>query len=173
LFYFSPDGFDWDTRQGDDPFITDELLETYNAPGRAQTFYNLMVDWDQHYLSNDVFVPMGGDFHFQNAHKHFKNSDAFIEYWNEVMFPQSNIELIYSTPSIYLDALKVQDISFPTKYDDMMPYSDNDQSFWTGYFSSRANDKKYMRDASHTLHSSNKLFALASIDQTTTDAEID
>jgi len=30
-----------------------------------------------------------------------------------------------------------------------------------------------MRDASHTLHSSNKLFALASIDQTTTDDQID
>jgi len=33
--------------------------------------------------------------------------------------------------------------------------------------------KKYMRDASHTLHSSNKLFALAAIDQKTTDAQID
>ncbi len=55
----------------------------------------------------------------------------------------------------------------------MFPYADNDVSFWTGYFSSRANDKKYMRDASHTLHSSNKLFALASIDQKTTDVQIE
>jgi hypothetical protein len=54
----------------------------------------------------------------------------------------------------------------------MFPYADNDLSFWTGYFTSRANDKKYMRDASHTLHSSNKLFALAAIDQTTTAQEI-
>ena len=38
---------------------------------------------------------------------------------------------------------------------------------------SRANDKKYMRDAGHTLHSSNKMFAMSSIDQHTTSAEVD
>jgi hypothetical protein len=46
----------------------------------------------------------------------------------------------------------------------MFPYADSDAAFWTGYFTSRPNDKKYMRDASHTLQSSNNLFALASID---------
>ena len=76
----------------------------------------------------------------------------------------SNIELIYSTPSMYVDAIKTKNISWTTRYDDLFPYADNENSFWTGYFSSRANDKKYMRDASHTLHSSNKLFALNSID---------
>ena len=84
----------------------------------------------------------------------------------------TNIELIYSTPSMYVDAIAAENIIWPTKYDDGFPYADNDSSFWTGYFSSRANDKKYMRDASHTLHSSNKLFALSSIDQETTDAQI-
>lgn len=54
----------------------------------------------------------------------------------------------------------------------MFPYADSDAAFWTGYFTSRPNDKKYMRDASHTLQSSNNLFALASIDQETTDSEI-
>jgi lysosomal alpha-mannosidase len=88
------------------------------------------------------------------------------------VYPQTNIELIYSTPRMYIDALKEEDLVWPTKYDDIFPYADNDQSFWTGYFSSRANDKKYFRDASHTLHSSNKLFALAGIDQGATDAEI-
>jgi hypothetical protein len=76
----------------------------------------------------------------------------------------TNIELIYSTPSMYVDAIKKKNISWTTRYDDLFPYADNENSFWTGYFSSRANDKKYMRDASHTLHSSNKLFALNSID---------
>ena len=76
----------------------------------------------------------------------------------------TNIELIYSTPSMYVDAINKKNISWTTRYDDLFPYADNENSFWTGYFSSRANDKKYMRDASHTLHSSNKLFALNSID---------
>lgn len=86
--------------------------------------------------------------------------------------PLTNIELIYSTPSIYIDAVAAQNIEWTTKYDDGFPYADHDAAYWTGYFSSRANDKKYMRDASHTFHSSNKLFALASIDLETSDEQI-
>ena len=74
---------------------------------------------------------------------------------------------------MYIDAIVAEKIVWPTKYDDGFPYADNDAAYWTGYFSSRAKDKKYMRDASHTLHSSNKLFALVSINKETTDAQID
>ena len=52
--------------------------------------------------------------------------------------------LQYSTPSIYVDAVYGEtDISgaWPTKYDDMFPYSDETTSYWTGYFTSRANAK--------------------------------
>jgi hypothetical protein len=70
---------------------------------------------------------------------------------------------------MYIDAIAAQNIVWPTKYDDLFPYADNEESFWTGYFTSRANDKKYMRDASHILHSSNKLFSLKGIDQKTSD----
>lgn len=70
---------------------------------------------------------------------------------------------------MYVDAVAAQNIAWPTKYDDSFPYADDQYSFWTGYFSSRATDKEYFRRASHTLHSSNKLFALAAIDKKTTD----
>lgn len=30
----------------------------------------------------------------------------------------------YSTPSDYVDAIKKHNVSWPTKYDDMFPYSD-------------------------------------------------
>jgi len=88
-----------------------------------------------------------------------------IKYFNENVGLENNIELIYSTPSMYVDAIAAENIEWPTKYDDLFPYADDDSSFWTGYFSSRANDKGYMRRASQTLHSSNKLFSLYSISQ--------
>lgn len=74
-----------------------------------------------------------------------------INYWNEHMTEDTNIELLYSTPQMYINALAASNLVWPTKYDDMFPYADDEDSFWTGYFSSRANAKKYMRDASHTL----------------------
>lgn len=116
---------------------------------------------------------MGDDFRFQNAHQYFRSSDKMISYFNEHVGLENNIELIYSTPSMYVDAIAAENIEWPTKYDDLFPYADNEDSYWTGYFSSRANDKGYMRRASQTLHSSNKLFALSSIDQTTTDGQIE
>jgi len=54
----------------------------------------------------------------------------------------------------------------------LFPYADNDESWWTGYFSSKANDKKFFRDGGHILNSSNKLFALAALDIDTSDADI-
>jgi len=119
-----------------------------------------------------MLVTMGDDFRFQNAKMYFRSSDAMIKYFNENEGAKSNIELIYSTPSMYIDALADEKIVWPTKYDDIFPYADNEDSYWTGYFTSRANDKGYMRTASHSLHSSNKLFALAVIDQTTSDEQV-
>ena len=42
----------------------------------------------------------------------------------------------------YLDAKKADNIVFPVKYDDMMPYAGNEDDYWSGYFTSRANSKK-------------------------------
>jgi hypothetical protein len=41
----------------------------------------------------------------------------------------------------------------------MFPYSDCPDAYWTGYFSSRANDKEYIRRASHNFHASNELYS--------------
>jgi hypothetical protein len=108
-------------------------------------------------------ITMGEDFNYQNARQYFDSTDALIKYYNEHIGKQNNIELIYSTPSMYVDAVNAENLEWTTKYDDMFPYANNDSSYWTGYFSSRANDKEYIRRAEHTLQSSNKLFAFNSI----------
>lgn len=73
-----------------------------------------------------------------------------IEYMNEHHGDQ--FEFKYSTPSIYIDALAAKNISWPTKTDDMMPYSDGPNAFWTGYFSSRPDDKSSVRKFSSDVH---------------------
>ena len=109
-------------------------------------------------------IPMGEDFCFQNAPEFFASSDRLIDYWNTNIMSQTNIELKYSTPSMYIDDLAALDRSWTTRYDDMFPYADNDVTYWTGYYTSRANSKKLIRDGGHVLNSSNKLFALAALD---------
>jgi len=101
------------------------------------------------------------------------SSDRLLEYWNANTGLDYNIELIYSTPSMYVDAIKEEKIAFSTKYDDMFPYADSEDSYWTGFFTSRANDKSYFRLGSHMMHSSNKLFAMSAISFFTSDDKIE
>ena len=51
----------------------------------------------------------------------------------------------YSTIYDYVNAVKAEDITWPTKYDDMFPYADWEDQYWTGYFTSRANSKSQIR----------------------------
>jgi len=162
--YYPPAGFDFDNKWGPgDKFTPD------NAASKAQQFHEHILEQSQHYTSNHILIPMGGDLHFQDAGTFFKYSQALIDYYNDNIGKQANIELIYSTPSMYVDAVNAEGLVYSTKYDDMFPYADNDQSYWTGFFSSRPNLKEYIRRAEQTLHASNKLFALTSLDKEISD----
>lgn len=158
--YFPPEGFDFDTVWG-----PGDRFEDNNAAEKAKQFHKHVLEQHQHYTSNHILITMGGDLHFQDAASFFKSSDALIDYFNLNIGKQANIELIYSTPSMYVNAVNAEGLEYTTKYDDMLPYADNNKSYWTGFYSSRANLKGYIRRAEHTLHASNKLFALNSINQ--------
>lgn len=84
--------------------------------------------------------------------------------WMNEKYPD-DFKFVYSTPSMYIDALQKHNVSWPTKYDDMFPYADVPDGYWTGYFSSRANDKEYTRRASHSFHASSNLYSEKMIDQ--------
>jgi hypothetical protein len=94
-----------------------------------------------------------------------------IEYMNKHYSDQFNF--FYSTPSNYIDAIAKLNISWPTKYDDMFPYSDTPDSYWTGYFSARANNKEYIRTASHNFHASNQLYAQKVLDEKVAKETVD
>lgn len=108
----------------------------------------------------------GDDFRWCNAHQYFRSLDKLIYNFN---LAYTDVKLQYSTPSKYIDAISSngnEKIAWPTKYDDMFPYADTPESFWTGYFTSRANAKGYVRRGSSNMHAVNKLFGQEVIDQT-------
>lgn len=63
----------------------------------------------------------------------------------------SKINVLYSTPSCYLYQLNRADKVWPTKDDDFFPYAHRENSFWTGYFTSRAALKGYVRETNNLL----------------------
>jgi hypothetical protein len=53
--------------------------------------------------------------------------------------------------------------------DDLFPYADHPDDFWTGYFSSRAGAKWQVREGQALLHASSWLYALKMLDVNSTD----
>ena len=66
----------------------------------------------------------------------------------------------YSTPGEYVKEINALKHTWPSKSDDLFPYGDDRDSWWTGYFSSRPNAKSFVRKGSHILHASSQLSSL-------------
>jgi alpha-mannosidase len=96
--------------------------------------------------------------------------DNLISYFNK--HNTANMTLLYSTPGEYIDALHAQNLTWPTKYDDMFPYADNPQDYWSGYFASRQAAKKQVRDGQANLHASAQLLSRKVVQADADDAEI-
>jgi len=135
--YFGFDPLDFDNMNG--PFEDDPDLETFNADWKSNLFIQVVTNMSASYRTNHLLVPMGCDFQFQNAKQNFRSIDRMIKYIND-RFP--NVTLMYSTPGQYLDALIASNTTWPVRYDDIFPYVDIAQDYWTGYFTSRQGAKK-------------------------------
>jgi lysosomal alpha-mannosidase len=98
---------------------------------------------------------MGDDFNYMNALMYFKNTDKIISYINQLN--GSTLNAFYSTPSQYLQAKLDSGIAFPTKTDDLFPYADGPHSYWTGYFTSRASFKRYVRESTNVHQNARQL----------------
>ena len=99
------------------------------------------VHMAKHYRTTHLFMPWGEDFAYGNAWSDFDNGDALIRYWNSEVADELGMTMKYSTTYQYIEAVKAEQITWPNKYDDLFPYADQEDYYWSGYFTSRANAK--------------------------------
>ena len=156
--YNPPPGFCFDIYCNDDPIMDDPTLEDYNVDKKVNDFIQYTMNQYSQYKTNSLIMTMGSDFQYSNAHLWFKNLDKLIHYVNlKQVTNNSKINIFYSTPACYLYALNQENQTWTVKYDDFFPYAHRPHSFWTGYFTSRAALKYYVRRASNYLQSFRKL----------------
>jgi len=173
--YWFPDDMGYDERDFPNvsqPIIDDESLETFNADKKAARMLEYALHMSSNYRSTHLFMPWGEDFAYGNAFTDFGNGDALIRYWSKELSSKFNIEMRWSTINQYIEAVKAEDIVWPSKHDDMFPYSDYPDQYWTGYFTSRANSKSQVRFGQQNLLASNKIFTGKVLDQSTSDADL-
>ncbi|XP_035549080.1 alpha-mannosidase-like isoform X2 [Juglans regia] len=140
--YSPPDGFHFEVKdEGFLPVQDDPLLYEYNVEQRVNDFINAAIKQANVTRTNHIMWTMGDDFQYQYAETWFKQMDKLIHYVNK----ESQVNALYSTPSIYTDAKNAANESWPLKTDDYFPYADGANSYWTGFFTSRPALKRYVR----------------------------
>ncbi|XP_077999782.1 lysosomal alpha-mannosidase-like isoform X1 [Glandiceps talaboti] len=148
--YDAPEGFCFDLSCTDNPIQDDPNLFDMNVDQKVKDFNKFAVAQASRFRTNHIIMTMGSDFQYENANEWYKNLDKLIKYVNEKE-EESNIHVLYSTPSCYVDALNKAGIKWTTKSDDFFPYASSPHSFWTGYFTSRPAIKAYVRQSNNFL----------------------
>eukprot|EP00698_Gefionella_okellyi_P007431 TRINITY_DN1813_c0_g1_i1.p1 TRINITY_DN1813_c0_g1~~TRINITY_DN1813_c0_g1_i1.p1 ORF type:complete len:1001 (-),score=263.05 TRINITY_DN1813_c0_g1_i1:1985-4987(-) len=145
--YGPPGGFCFDQFCDDLPVQDDYRLEDYNVKERVDDFVKAALDQGSHYKTNNIMMTMGSDFQYENANEWYKNLDKLIHYVNL----DGRINVFYSTPSLYTDAVHAAGATWTVKTDDFFPYADGPHAYWSGYFTSRVALKGYVRQMSAQL----------------------
>ena len=163
--YGPPPGFCFDVDCGDDPIMDDKRLNDYNVDDRVKAFMDYVKDQAKNYTTNHIMLTMGSDFQFKDAHINYKNMDKLMKYVNAEQAKGSKVNAFYSTPNCYLKALNNANQTYTSKGDDFFPYAHRAHSFWTGYFTSRAALKFYVRQTNNFLQVCKQLEVLAQLEK--------
>uniref|UniRef100_A0A6E8WBV9 Alpha-mannosidase n=1 Tax=Anopheles coluzzii TaxID=1518534 RepID=A0A6E8WBV9_ANOCL len=159
--YAPPPGFCFDVLCNDDPIIDGPYSADNNVKEKVDLFLDTVHNMSKTFLTNNIILTMGEDFHYQDANMWFKNLDKLIRYTNQRQSEGSMVNVFYSTPSCYLKAVNEANVHWPTKSDDFFPYASDPTAFWTGYFTSRPTQKRYEREGNHFLQVCKQLSAIA------------
>lgn len=169
--YCAPSGFGvGDNMISGDYFEDDKDLSSSNAKELMNKLIEFIHKVHDRRLGNEVLLPWGCDFTYMSAQAEFANLERVVNYVNKNN--AYNITLKISTPSDYIQALKKENIHWPVKYEDSMPYSSADWEYWTGYFVSRPNAKKLTKDASALLQAENLMFSKRVLQDDVRDDEV-
>jgi hypothetical protein len=73
------------------------------------------------------------------------------------------VNIFYSTPSIYTKAVNDAGLVWDVKTDDFFPYGDGPHAIWSGYFTSRAPLKGYVRTRMNLSHAFDQILTTSAL----------
>ncbi|KAJ8919703.1 hypothetical protein NQ315_006231 [Exocentrus adspersus] len=171
---FSEDTYAWPNNlcfdmSCDKHVVTDERSTEFNLRQIINDFMGIINERSQHYPTNNLFITMGDDVHYQGAHKGFISIDRIIDgfkQYNPTLDDGRELNVFYSTPSCYTkavhDSVVRENITLSYKTDDFLPLVTTDFSgCWTGFFTSRPTSKRLERVSNNVLQATKQLVALA------------
>lgn len=142
VHYSPPDSFHFEVKDERSlPVQDNPQLYDNNVAERVNDFVSASMIQANVTRTNHIMWTMGDDFQYQYAESWFRQMDKLIHYVNK----DGRVNALYSTPSIYTDAKYAVNETWPLKSHDYFPYADGENSYWTGFFTSRPSFKRYVR----------------------------
>ncbi|TKR73105.1 hypothetical protein L596_020456 [Steinernema carpocapsae] len=157
--YGPPPGFCFDTLCGDDPIMDNPMLEDFNVDRKVKLFVDHIKKQANTQRHNHIMLLMGSDFQYTNANTWYTNLDKLIKHVMERA--NKTVNVFYSTPACYVNAVTKSGVHLNQKKDDFFPYASSNHSYWTGYFTSRPTFKRYIREANGYLQLLKKMDTFA------------
>jgi len=77
-----------------------------------------------------------------------------------------------SSPQTYIDTVKKEQVTWPTQYNDWYPVAQRTDTYFSGFFSSRAGTKKMVKDSSSTYHTLAYLLAQRVVNQKASEQDV-
>lgn len=129
----------------------------------ALDYIQCMTDMSQAYATDNVLVAWGYDFAYYDANNTFGLIDdimAFLRARDDVPF-----DLYFSTVQNFTHSVREEmqrkQMELQVFHEDFFPMEEiYKDSFWTGYFSSRANSKKKIREYSSYSYQASTIYAM-------------
>ena len=128
-----------------------ELITDSNVADRAKLLIDQYRKKAALYQHNVVFIPLGDDFRYDNAREatnQFENHQKLHDYINRNM---KGVSIRFGTLKDYFEAVEALNVDFPVLEGSFFTYSDVNEDYWSGYYTSRAFDKALDRQLERTL----------------------
>ncbi|GKZ00264.1 alpha-mannosidase 2 [Mayamaea pseudoterrestris] len=129
-----------------------------NVAERAMTLLDQYRKKAQLYRSNAVLIPLGDDFRYQDkveAENQFTNHQLIHDYINQHVH---GVEIKFATLGQYFEAV-MGTFEPPLLKGSFFTYSDVNEDYWSGYFTSRVFDKALDRQLERVLFAAESLNA--------------
>ena len=167
--YNAPCGMDQWTGYGVKFQIEAHFESMYNAIRKSPKAYLQCLDsYANHYKSKHVMITAGMDFAFQFAEVNYQFFENVTSFYNRTPGGKK-LKFQYSTVDEYMMAIQAEQkkvpFEWPTYNGDFFPLNGNYPGhYWTGYFSSRPNFKKFIRDYTAVVESSDTFYGLETLE---------
>ena len=144
---------------------------------RRSLMYARWVKNQTHFYSTKhIQHQIGGDFEWSSdAESHYEGLEMVIDYFNS--HPELGIKAYFSTPSNYTSSvyneIRQKNTTLDEKTDDFFPYQDIPNAYWTGYYTSKSNQKGMIREASKYLQLVRKLLTQMFLNKELTFSEVE